>query len=128
MMYQLSEDLSLNATKPAFEQAVAWTEFLKVNLRQFFGEHIAYTRQMKDRNRVLRLIREAHMTGISRTALIRNAHLLARDLDRVLETLRQEDRIEIIKEGRYVSYIAVEHLNGQGDMRSSQEFAEVFAK
>jgi hypothetical protein len=82
----------------ALESAIELTEFLKAALGHLFKEEMAFTKGMRDRNRVLAMIKRK--PGIPYRDICRNANLLKRDLDPVLDTLRAEQQVQM-KQGYY---------------------------
>lgn len=92
MLLQVSHDYSLTISTEAMQRAIDLTEFLKASLRYLFAEEFAFTEPMRNKQKVLRLIRR-HPEGIQRRDLMRASSLLARDFDAVVSTLQQEELI-----------------------------------
>lgn len=91
-------DNPLLMSEAAIEAAIGLTEFLKLSLAQLFDEEIAFTPDMRNRQKVLQMIRRK--PGIAFRDISRNANLLKRPLEAVLETLKAEGLIDC-KEGRF---------------------------
>jgi hypothetical protein len=83
---------TLMMTDEALTSAIGLTEFMKAALGQLFDEDLAFTPDMRNRQRVLQAIRRH--PGIAFRDLSRNSSLLKRQLDAVLETLRAEGLVE----------------------------------
>jgi hypothetical protein len=92
MLLQLARDRSLVITSDTLERALSLTEFLKRSLRHLFEEEFAFTRDMQDRQRVLRAIQRR--PGILYRDLLRASSLLKRQLDPVLDTLSAEGVVD----------------------------------
>jgi hypothetical protein len=92
MLLQVSSNSDLVISREALASALSLTDFLKASLRHLFAEEFAFTPQMQNRQKILRLVRKSP-DGISRRDLMRAASLLARDFDAVVSTLIQEERI-----------------------------------
>jgi len=82
----------------ALEAAVGLTEFLKAALARLFSQEMAFTKGMRDRGKVLAMINRK--PGIAYRDILRNANLLKKELDPVLETLRAEQQV-VVKENHY---------------------------
>jgi hypothetical protein len=76
----------------ALESAIALTEFLKAALGHLFREEMAFTKGMRDRKKVLAMI--DRRPGIQFRDISRNANLLKRELDPVIETIVAEQLVE----------------------------------
>jgi hypothetical protein len=81
----------------ALESAIGLTEYLKASLAHLFEEEIAFTPDMKNRQKVLKQVRER--PGIAFRDLSRHCSLLKRNLDPVIETLKAEGLIELREKG-----------------------------
>ena len=92
MLLQLSADRELTIGLDAMESAIELTDFLKRSLCFLFDEEFAFTKDMQDRQRVLRRVMQR--PGISYRDLMRASSLKKRDLDSMLETLFAEERVE----------------------------------
>jgi hypothetical protein len=85
------------SSEDTLRSAIALTEFLKAALRHLFEEEFAFTKDMQDRQRVLRIVRQR--SGLSFRDLLRASSLLKRQLEPVLETLHAEGSIRREKDG-----------------------------
>jgi hypothetical protein len=92
ILIQLAHDQSLTISAAALERAIALTEFLKSCLRHLFAEEFAFTEPMRNRQKLLRLIR--NRPGIERRELMRASSLLVRDFEAIVSTLSAEELIE----------------------------------
>ena len=97
VLFQVAEQQSLTVGVSALESSLTLTAYLKRALSHLFQEEFAFTRDMQDRQRVLRLIR--NRGAISFRDLLRASSLLKRQLDPVLETLTAEGQIRRGKDG-----------------------------
>jgi hypothetical protein len=88
---------TLLVTDEALESAIGLTEFMKAALAHLFDQEIAFTPDMRNRQRVLQAVRRH--PGISLRDLYRTSSLLKRQADAVLETLRAECLIEVRDKG-----------------------------
>lgn len=68
-----------------------FADFVKDNLKRLLGEELVFTREMRDRKKVLDLIKAR--PGILKGELLRAAHMTAKQLDEVLRTLFEEESI-----------------------------------
>ena len=73
------------------------SEYLKRCLSHLFAEEMAFSPDMKNRQRVLQAIRRH--PGLAFRDISRNSNLLKRQLDAVLETLKAENLIDIRDKG-----------------------------
>lgn len=82
----------------ALESAISLAEFLKGSLGHLFAEEIAFTPDMRNRQKVLKTI-QRH-PGIPFRTVSMNAGLLKRQLENVIDTLRAEKLVEL-RDGGY---------------------------
>jgi Protein of unknown function (DUF3987) len=97
MLLQVAHNRALVMAPEILASAIHLTEFLKAALRHLFDEEFAFTQDMRDRQKVLRLIRGR--PGIVFRDLSRAASMLKKHLIPVLETLRAEEHIELRDQG-----------------------------
>ncbi|MFC1682889.1 DUF3987 domain-containing protein [Candidatus Zixiibacteriota bacterium] len=102
MLFQISQDGSLIIGSDAMSKAVLLTHFLRDSLNQILGESLVFSRDMRNKNRVLKLIN--HEPGISRSKLLQHSHLLRKQLDPILDTLIEEESIVHRKESQTRRY------------------------
>jgi hypothetical protein len=102
MLLQVSHDRSTVIGHDCLQRAIALTEFLKASLRHLFEEEFAFTKDMQDRQRVLRIVKSRRPPRISFRDLLRSSSLLKRQLEPVLETLTAEGLIRREKDGTVV--------------------------
>jgi hypothetical protein len=86
----------------SLERALTLTDFLKRALRHLFDEEFAFTKDMQDRQRVLRAV--VRRPGITYRDLLRASSLLKRQLDPVVETLCAEGAIDRRAEEKTLSF------------------------
>jgi hypothetical protein len=98
MILHVSTAATLTMNDAALESAIALAEFLKCSLAHLFEEEIAFTADMRNRQKVLQAIRRH--PGIAFRDLSRSCSLLKRSLDAVLETILAEGLVEV-REKRY---------------------------
>lgn len=102
MLYEISGSNSnlMIISENSIMRAVKLVNWLKQSLYELMGEHIAFTKEAKDIQKILNLIK-AEKT-IKRDRLLQNSHMIAKQLDEVLSTLIQSNRIAevYIKEGQ----------------------------
>jgi hypothetical protein len=89
---------TLRMDDAALDSAIGLAEFLKRALAHLFEEEIAFTADMRNRQKVLQAIRRH--PGIAFRDLSRSCSLLKRSLDAVLETVLAEGLVEV-REKRY---------------------------
>ena len=82
----------------ALAYAANLIEYAKATINYMLSEELVFSKEMANRQKVLGLIESS--PGISRRALIQNAHLLTKELEPILETLRDEGTIATKKEGQ----------------------------
>jgi hypothetical protein len=97
LILQVSTHGTLHMDDDALESAIGLTDYLKRSLAHLFDEEIAFTADMRNRQKVLGMIRRK--PGIAFRDISRNANLLKRQLDPVLETLRAEELVCIRDNG-----------------------------
>lgn len=91
MLLQLSHDSSPVITLPTLDRALDLTDFLKRALGHLFQDEFAFTKDQQDRQKVLRKI--TNTPGVVYRDLMRACSLTKTEMDRVLATLRAEERI-----------------------------------
>ena len=100
MLMQVARDGSLLVTRDTLDRAIRLTQVFKVALDRLFTEDLAFTRDMQNRQKVLRLIKRRGATGIAERDLLRSSNLLKKDLTPILDTLRAEE--QIMREGKVI--------------------------
>lgn len=91
MLLQLSRDASRVITLDSMDRALDLTDFLKRALAHLFQDEFAFSKEQQQRQRVLRKITSS--PGVTYRDLMRACSLSKMEMDRVLETLRAEERI-----------------------------------
>ena len=80
--------------------AIRLIESLKLDLREFLENELAFNREDADLKRVQRVIREA--PGIDHSKLLRNSHVRSRNMRDILQTLLESGAVcrEVEKSGK----------------------------
>jgi hypothetical protein len=92
LILHVARTMTLEMDEAALNSAIGLTEFLKAALAQLFEEEMAFTPDMKHRQKVLKQIRQH--PGIHFRDVSRNTNVLKRQLDGILETLVAEELIQ----------------------------------
>ncbi len=79
--------------------AIRFVERLKRDLKPLILRDLQPSPMAKLLGRIRRMVQKAGPSGITRTNLLKNSHLTSKQLDMVLQTLK--DREEIIEEDAY---------------------------
>jgi hypothetical protein len=93
ILYQLSINLTTIITTEALGYAIRLAEYLKVNLIGLIQDDMVTTRDGKELNQLLSIIRTN--PGIDRSTLLRKSHLTARKMDDLINTLVQREDVNI---------------------------------
>ncbi len=93
MILQVSSDQSLVLTQDTLDRALSLVSIVKANLKQLFLREFTFTKDMANRQKVLRLITKRGTAGIERRELMRASNLLQKELDPVIVTLEAEGSI-----------------------------------
>ena len=91
LLLQVSRDQSLTITSDTMGKAISLTEHLKGSLRRLFATEFAFSREMRNRQKLLRLI--GKRPGIRGRDLLRASSMLKRDLMPVVETVTAEGSV-----------------------------------
>jgi len=95
-LYQINEDPSSTIiTDENMRRAVVFMKWLWDSSYDETREHLLLSDTVRLRGRIMDRIRMAGKEGIPRSALLRNTHITARELDVHLDTLMEEDRVII---------------------------------
>jgi hypothetical protein len=92
-LLQVAHNRQLVISQDVLESAITLTEFLKAALRHLFDEEFAFDQGMKDRQRVLRIVR--NRPGLNFRDLLRASSMLKKNLIPVIDTLRAEEQITV---------------------------------
>ncbi len=92
MLYEISGNRSLVISEGSLMRAIKLVNQLKQSLNELMSDHIAFTKEAKDLQKVLNLIK-AEGT-IPRSRLIQNSNMTSKQLDEILSTLIQSERIK----------------------------------
>jgi hypothetical protein len=106
----------------ALESAIGLTEFLKLSLAHLFNEELAFTPDMKNRQRVLQAIRRR--PGQPFREISRACSLLKRNLQPVIETLRAEELI-VVRDAGYWPVSESEAVSKTGTDNKRSTFSRV---
>lgn len=101
MLYEISGYRSLIISEGSLIRAIKLINQLKQSLNELMGDHIAFTKEAKDIQRVLNIIKE-NKDPIPRGLLLYRSHMTSKQLNEVVDTLIQSGRIKIfyLGEGR----------------------------
>src|SRR5262249_21208833 len=95
-LIQLAEEpRKLEISSLALADALNLVGWLQDGLRRLFADEFTFSRDMEDKQRVLRFIQKK--PGIERRELLRLSHLKVSNFDPLLETLRQEGSVHEAK-------------------------------
>jgi len=94
MLYEISGYKSLIISEGSVMRAIKLVNLLKRSINELIGDHIAFTKEGKDNQRILHLIKTEGT--IARSKLLNNSGFSAKQLDEVLSTLIQSERVEPI--------------------------------
>jgi len=92
MLYEISGSRSLTISEQSILRAIKLVNQLKQSLNELMSNHIAFTKEAKDNQRIMNLIKEEGT--IKRSKLLNNSGMSAKQLNEVLATLLQSERIE----------------------------------
>lgn len=115
LILNLSAHHTLLMDDAALDAAIGLTEFLKRALGHLFEEEMAFTPDMRNRQRVLQAIRRH--PGSPFRVVSRNSSLLKRQLDAVLDTLQAEGLVEFREKGYWPVSESVNVSDGTTDTR-----------
>lgn len=102
ILYQIGANNSLVIKGEVLDQATQLVDHLKMNITKILTTEVAFNQSMKNKNRVLRIIKDN--PGIEYRKLLQNSNLYARDLRPVLDTLLAEESVKINKNGSKSKY------------------------
>jgi hypothetical protein len=97
MLYEISGTGKMIISEGSLLRSIKLVNHLKITLKSLMADHVAFTREAKDTQKVLGLIRAEDT--ISRAKLLQNSHLSAKQLDEVLTTLLQSEQVRVITIG-----------------------------
>jgi len=92
ILYEISGNKSLTISEGSVLRAIKLVNLLKKSINELMSEHIAFTKEAKENQRILNLIR-AEGT-ITRSKLLNNSGFSAKQLNEVLSTLIQSERVK----------------------------------
>jgi len=98
MLYEISGYKTLTISENSLLRAIKLVNQLKQSLNELMSDHIAFTKEAKDMQKILTIIKE-NKEPIPRSLLLRTSHLTSKQLDEVIPTLIQSDRITASYEG-----------------------------
>ncbi|MBA7563676.1 DUF3987 domain-containing protein [Candidatus Atribacteria bacterium 1244-E10-H5-B2] len=91
MLYEISGYKSLVISENSVMRSIKLVNQFKQSLNKLLGDYVAFTKEAKDIQRVLNLIKNEGT--IRRDRLMQNSHMTAKQLDEVISTLIQSNRI-----------------------------------
>jgi len=94
VIFQISEDRKKVVKANAMKRAVNFAEKLKENIYILLSDKIGFSREEREKKKVLELIQEKGI--IDRSVLLRYSGMKSKTLDEYLSTLMEEGRIEKI--------------------------------
>ena len=102
MLYEISGNKTLVISEGSILRAIKMVNQLKQSLNELMRDHIAFTKESKDIQKVFNLIKDEPEGTIRRDRLLKNSNMIAKQLDEILSTLIQSSRIVAfnIKEGQ----------------------------
>jgi len=92
MLYEVSGNKSLTITEGSLMRAIKLVNWLKQSLNDLMSDHISFTKEARDMQKILTAIRE-HNEPIPRSLLLRNSNMTSKQLNEILDTLLQSKRI-----------------------------------
>ena len=100
MLYEISASRKLLISESSLMRAIKLVNQLKLSLNELMSNHIAFTQEAKDMQKVLNIIKDNEQ--IPRGLLLRNSNMTSKQLDEVIRTLEQSGRIKsyFVNEGK----------------------------
>jgi hypothetical protein len=101
-LLQLADDpTSLNISPLALTDALNLVGWLQDSLRQLFADEFTFSKDMQDRQKLLKII--TNRPGILRRDLMRAAHMTVKQIDPILDTIRQDGSAVEQQKGWFLS-------------------------
>ena len=94
MLYEISGNKSLIISEGSILRAVKLVNQRKKDTNELMSDHIAFTKEGRDRQKVLNLIKSEGT--ITRARLLQNSNMTAKQLNETLETLFQSELIKAV--------------------------------
>lgn len=91
MLYEISGNQTLVISEGSVLRAIKLVNLLKKSINELISEHIAFTKEAKDKQKIFNLIKTNGT--IRRDRLLQNSNMIAKQLDDVLSTLIQSNMI-----------------------------------
>ena len=104
MIIQVCIDQSMIITPAAITKACELTNWLAKYLKYFESEELVFGKMNQMKKKVEVMIRQSKEDGISRGDLMRRAHIMSKDLDLCVLSLKEEGLIESVR---------IKHANGK---------------
>lgn len=115
LLLQLATDRNTTIGADSLHRAIALTEALKNALRWLFESELAFTEDMRNRQKILRTVQRR--PGIGRRELLRSSSLLLTKLEPIIRTLTAEGVIEYRDRGYWPSVVSDGVSEGRTDGR-----------
>jgi len=94
MLYEMSGNRTLEISEGSMLRAVKMVNQHKKDINDLMSDHIAFTKEARDIQKVLNLIKSEGT--ITRARLLQNSNMTAKQLNETLETLFQSERIKAV--------------------------------
>ena len=98
MLYEVSGSRLLEISENSMLRAIKFVNQRKKDINELMQDHVAFTKEAKDIQKVFNIIKEKN-DPIPRGLLTHNSNMTARQLNEVLETLIQSDRVKVTYAG-----------------------------
>jgi len=95
-LYEISGFNSLVISEISLLRAVKLVNQLKQSLNELMADHIAFTQEAKDMQKIMNLIKAEPEGIIRRDRLLQNSNMTAKQLNEILDTLVQSSRTRVI--------------------------------
>lgn len=94
MLYEISGNRTLVISERSMFRAIRMVNQLKKSIYELLSDHIAFTKEGKDMQRILNIIKEKD-DPMTRSLILRHSHMTSKQLNDVLDTLIQSDRVKV---------------------------------
>ncbi len=93
VLLEVSRTASLEVSEETMREACGLVDWLTQRLSVLAEEEFAFNHGERNRKKVLKAIRQRR--GISRRDLLRTTHLSAKELNQVIATLKEEEKVDV---------------------------------
>ncbi len=94
MLYEISGHRSLVISENSLLRSIKLVNQLKLSLTELMSDHIAFTQDAKEMQRVINIIKD-YKEPIPRSLLLRNSNMKSKQLEDIITTLIQSGRIRV---------------------------------